>query len=173
MPSDAGVAAAPPDAGVPGKPKPKRRPGRRGGTVAAPAGGDDYEETEPVPLTDADRRLEWRGDAVALPPTRKIDMASGDAARPLDDGEINAVIGGQTGGVHDCVRRGATGTDLRATINIELIVDGAGRVTKSRLQAPRYLFEHGLLGCAQRALGRMKFPATGAPTRVSFPVHLG
>lgn len=171
-PSDAGIAAAPSDAGVAGKPKPKRKPGRRGGTVAAPAGSEDQEETEPPPLTEADRRLEWRGDAVALPP-RKLDMAAGDAARPLDDGEINSVISGQTGGVRDCVVQGAMGTALRATISIELLVDGGGRVTKSRMQAPRYLFEHGLLGCAQRALGRLKFPATGAPTLVSFPVNLG
>ena len=59
-----------------------------------------------------------------------------------------------------------------ATITVKLLVDGNGRVTRSRLQAPRYLFEHGLLGCAQRALGRMKFPATGAPTLVTLPVNL-
>jgi hypothetical protein len=171
-PSDAGALAAPPDAGVPGKPKPKRRAGRPSGTIAAPPGSEDQEETEPVPLTEADRRLEWRGDEVA-PPPRKIDMAAGAEARPLDDGEINAVIGDQTGGVRDCVVQGATGTDLRATIAVKLIVDGNGRVTRSRLNAPRYLFEHGLLGCAQRALGRMKFPATGAPTLVTFPVNLG
>jgi hypothetical protein len=169
-PSDAGIAAAPPDGGT-AKPKPKRRPGR--GTVAAPAGAGEAEETELVSLTEADRRLEWRGDSVALP-ARKLDMASGgDDGRPLDDGEIGAVIGDQTAGVRECVVRGAAGTDLRATITIELLVDGGGRVTRSRLQAPRYLFEHGLLGCAQRALGQMRFPATGAPTRVTFPVHLG
>lgn len=169
-PSDAGiVAVAPHDAGT-AKPKPRRRPGR-GGTVAAPAGGD-ADETEPPPLTDADRKLEWRGDAVAKPP-RTIDMSAGDEARPLDDGEIGSVLSSQTGGVRDCVVQAATNTDLRATISIELYVDGSGRVTKSRMQAPRYLFEHGLLGCAQRSLGRLKFPATGAPTFVSFPVNLG
>ena len=170
-PSDAGIAVAPPDAGTAGKAKPKRRPGR--GTVAAPAVGGEAEETEIVSLTEADRRLEWRGDPVALP-ARKLDMASGgDEGRPLDDGEIGAVVSGQTGGVRACVVRGAAGTDLRATITIELLVDGSGRVTRSRLEAPRYLFQHGLLGCARRALGQMRFPATGAPTRVTFPVHLG
>jgi hypothetical protein len=179
--ADARIAAPAPDAGVPGKSKPRAqtrtRPGR-GGTIAAPPGSGELEETEPPPppLTEADRRLEWRGDDVALPP-RSIDMTSSSEARPLDDGEINAVISGQsgdqTGDVKDCVRRGATGTDLRATISVKLLVDGTGRVTRSRLQAPRYLFEQGLLACAQRALGRMKFPATGAPTVVSFPVNLG
>ncbi len=171
-PPDARVAAAPPDAGVAAKPSPKRRPGRRGGTVAAPAGGGEHEETEPAPLTEADRRLEWRGDDVALPP-RKLDMASGDAGRSLDDAEIAEVTGGQAGGVRDCVVDAATGTDLQATITVKLLVDGNGRVTRSRLHAPRYLFERGVLGCAQRALGRMRFPATGAPTVVTLPVTLG
>jgi hypothetical protein len=170
-PQDASIASAAPDAGAAGKPKPKRR-GGRGGTIAAPPGSGEAEETEPVVLTDADRRLEWRGDEVALPPT-KIDMTSGAEARPLDDGEINAVVSGQTDGVRACVVQGATGTDLRATITIKLLVDGTGRVTRSRLQAPRYLLDHGLLACGQRAFGRMKFPATGAPTLVTFPVNLG
>jgi hypothetical protein len=46
-------------------------------------------------------------------------------------------------------------------------------VSRSQLQAPHYLFEKGLLNCAQRALGQIKFPATGAPTVVTFPVNLG
>ena len=171
-PSDAGVVMAPSDGGPPGKPKPKRRAGGRGGTVAAPGGDGEPEETEPVVLTEADRRLEWRGDDVALP-TTKLDMSSGAEARRLDDAEINAVISGQSEGVRGCVVQGATGTDLRATITVKLLVDGTGRVTRSRLHAPRYLFEHGLLACAQRALGRMKFPATGAPTVVTLPVNLG
>jgi hypothetical protein len=176
-PIDAGtpVAQAPGDAGV-GKPKKKRRP-RPPGTMPAPGTGSSdeeyYEETDPmVTLTAADRALEWRGDDVTLPPT-KIDMGGGGEARPLDDSEINGTIGSQAGGVRDCVVQGATNTDLSATITIKLLVDGRGRVTRSRIQAPHYLFEHGLLGCAQRALGRMHFPATGGPTIVTLPVNLG
>jgi hypothetical protein len=173
-PSDAGMGAIVlVDAGAPGKPKPKRRPGR-GGTVAAPGGPGDTDETEPVTvqLTEADRRLEWRGDAVALP-TKKVDMSSGGDARPLDNAEIQSTFASHGDGVQGCVVQGATGTDLRATITLELLVDGTGRVTKSRIQAPRYLHERGLLTCAQRALGRMKFPATGAPTVVTQPFTLG
>lgn len=172
---DAGVGEAPTDGGPPAKrrKKSRRRPGTIG-TPGAPGGADEYEETEPAlaNLTDADRRLEWRGDDVTLPATR-VDMAGGEEARPLDDGEINATIGAQGGGVRQCVIEGATGTDLRATITVKLVVDGRGRVIRSRIQAPRYLFEHGLHGCVQRAVGRMKFPATGAPTLVTLPVHLG
>ncbi len=172
---DAGlVSMAPADAGV-AKPK-KKKKRRPPGTVATPGAPDEeeyYEETEPLPvLTEADRRLEWKGDDVTLPAT-KLDMSGGAEARKLDDNEINTTISGQANGVRECVIRGATNTDLRATITVKLVVDGSGKVSKSKLQAPHYLFENGLLNCVQRALGRMKFPATGAPTLVTLPVNLG
>ncbi len=172
---DAGVVSmAPADAGVAKPKKPKKR--RPPGTVAPPGLPDEeeyYEETEPLPvLTDADRRLEWKGEDVTLPAT-KLDMGAGGEARKLDDNEINSTISSQANGVRDCVMKGATNTDLRATITVKLVVDGSGKVSKSKLQAPHYLFEKGLLNCVQRALGRMKFPATGAPTLVTLPVNLG
>ncbi|MGE0546354.1 MAG: hypothetical protein AB7O24_31855 [Kofleriaceae bacterium] len=176
-PSSTPVAIAPADAGVPNtKPKKKRRRPSGGGSQPLAPGvvGEDgyYEETEPpAPLTAADRALEWRGDAVALAPT-KLDMAGGGDGRPLDDSEINATISSQADGVRDCVIQGAMGTDLRARITVQFIVDGAGRVSKSRVRAPHYLFEKDLLSCARRALGRMKFPATGAPTKIDMPVDL-
>lgn len=174
-PVDAGaVSMAPADAGV-GKPK-KKKKRRPPGTVATPGAPDEeeyYEETEPLPvLTEADRRLEWRGEDVTLPQT-KLDMGGAGEQRKLDDNEINNTISNQANGVRDCVVQGATNTDLRATITVKLVVDGTGRVSKSKLQAPHYLFEKGLLNCVQRALGKMKFPATGAPTLVTLPVNLG
>jgi len=176
-PVDAGVVSmAPPDAGSATKGKKKRKRTRPPGTVATPGVPEEeeyYEETEPLPvLTDADRRLEWRGEDVTLPPT-KLDMSGGSEPRKLDDNEINSTISSQAGGVRDCVIQGATNTDLRATITVKLVVDGNGKVSKSKIQAPHYLFEKGLLGCVQRALGRMKFPATGAATLVTLPVNLG
>lgn len=172
-PRDAGVIEAPEDAG-PTRPRKKKR--RKPRTVAAPGAADTgelYEETEPlVELSSADRKLEWRGDDVTLPRTQ-LDMAGGREARPLDDGEINATIASQSRGVQACVVESATQTDLRATVTVKMVVDGTGRVTKTRVEAPRYLHGKGLLGCVRRALARMKFPATGAPTQVTLPVHLG
>jgi hypothetical protein len=163
------------DAGVT-KPVKKKRPRPRPtGTPALQTSDGELDELEPAQLATlsaADRALEWRGDEVALPP-RTVDMAGAGEARALDDGEINRVIGSQAGGVKDCVVQGATNTDLRATITVKLVVDGRGKVIRSRVQAPRYLFEHGLLGCTQRAVGRMHFPATGGPTLVTLPVNLG
>jgi hypothetical protein len=170
-PGDAGpIATAPVDAGAQ---KPKRRPKqRRPGTPAQP--GDDIVDEGPVTieLSAADRALEWRGDDVTLP-AQRIDMGAGGEARSLEDGEINSTVGNQSAGVRACVVQAATGTDLRATITIKLVVDGNGRVTKTKLQAPRHLFNQGLYACANRSLRGMRFPSTGAPTLVTFPVNLG
>ena len=154
------------------KPAKKKRTRPRSATPSLQTSDGELDEAEPAPLTAADRALEWRGDEVVLP-ARTIDMAGGGEARGLEDGEINGVINSQAGGVKDCVVQGATNTDLRATITVKLLVDGHGKVTRSRVQAPRYLLEHGLLGCTQRAVGRMRFPATGGATIVTLPVNLG
>ena len=178
--ADAGIVAevVTPDAGV--KPKKKRvrhRPNGGGATSGDEQGwgsGDFVDETEPqvqlVQLTAADRVLEWRGDDTSRPP-QKIDMAAGTEARSLDDGEIRSTIDGQSAGAQQCVMQGATNTDLKGTISVKMVVDGNGRVTKSKVQAFHYMFEHGLLGCVQRAVGHMKFPATGASTLVTLPIN--
>jgi hypothetical protein len=159
------------DAGVP-KAKPKRRRPAHATPATPQASDDELEAAAPLALTAADRALDWRGDEVVLP-ARTLDLAgSGAAGRPLDDGEIRATIRSQAGGVKDCVVEGATGTDLRAAITVKLLVDGRGRVTRSRVHAPRYLHDRGLLACTQRALGRVEFPATAGATIVTLPVTL-
>jgi len=196
-PIDGGaVAAAPGDAGA-GKPTkkrhgPRRRPVASGPSApgtGAPGGpamtggdsddqawanqGDSVEETGPAPvvLSAADRALEWRGDDVT-PPPRTVDMNSN--ARPLDDAEIKSVIAGQSGAAQSCVVQAASAVNaqMQATITVKLVVDGKGNVTRSKLQAPHYLFEHGLLACIKPALARLKFPATGMPTLVTMPINL-
>jgi hypothetical protein len=167
-PDAAPVAAASPDAGKPKTSLKKKRP--RSGTPQP--GAPDVDEPDDVQLSAGDRALEWRGDNVVLPP-QKLDMGGGIEARPLQDSEIGATLSNQTAAVRECVIAGATGTDLHATLTFKLVVDGTGRVTKSSLQAPHYLFEKGLLGCVQRALARLRFPATGAPTLVTFPINIG
>jgi hypothetical protein len=168
------------DAGVTKPGRKKRRPRTVAGPTAPQSESeretereiDEPELPELAVLTAADRALEWRGDDVTLPP-QTIDMAGGGEARSLDDGEINATLASQVGPIKDCVVQGATNTDLRATITVKLVVDSRGRVIRSRIQAPHYLFEHGLLACAKRAVARMRFPATGAATLVTIPVNLG
>jgi len=179
------VAAAPTDAGVGGKANKKKRGGGRrpagGGTVAP--GGDDEdwansggggEETEPpriVQLSAGDRALEWRGDDTS-PPKQSLDMSSNADARSLDNGEIQGVISSQSGAAQSCFVRAAANTDLSGSFTVKMVVEGSGRVSRSRVQAPHYMFSQGLLGCVQGAVKAMKFPATGAPTLVTLPVNL-
>ncbi len=179
-PTDAGVVAVASDAKPAHNKRKKRRWRPRRGyhrrTSAGPEFADDgTDETEPavplIKLSAADRALEWRGQITTLP-SRKIDMNAGPDARPLTQSEINAAVSRQNGPIRSCVVQGAAGTDLRTTITVKLIVGANGHVTKSQLRAPRYLFQKGLLACAQRALRGMTFPATGTPTLVTFPVQL-
>lgn len=183
VPADAGViATAPPDAGS-GKALKGAKKKHHGGGAGSPGhpadpggGGSDgeTEDTEPaaIVLTAADRALEWRGDDVTLP-AQTLNMGGANDARALEDGEIQATINSQGAGVRDCVVQGAMGTDLHATITVKMLVDGAGRVTKSRVQAPHYMQDKGLPACSKKAVGGMHFPATGAPTVVTLPVNLG
>jgi hypothetical protein len=144
------------------------------GWEGAGEGGDDGGEIAPAPaivLTDADRRMEWRGDDLGMPPKR-IDMTDGSEARSLDDGEIKSAIASGGDSAIDCMVRGAAGTDLSATVTLKMVVGGNGKVGKLKVHAPRYLFEHGLLACARKAAGRFPFPATGAATLVTAPFEL-
>ena len=181
-PSDAGVVAqGPSDAGS-GKAKKRGHGGGHhrggGGNVVSGddpswTGGDDTpEETEPqlIKLSGADRALEWRGDDTTKP-AQTIDMNSGAESRSLDDGEIQSVISSQSGPTQGCVVQAATNTDLKGTITVRMIVDGKGNVTKTKVQAPHYMFEHGVLGCIQGAVRRMKFPAVGQSTLVTMPIN--
>jgi len=183
-PSDAGVVAV--ATGSAGSAKPKkhghggghRRPSG-GGNVA---GGDDSswttgddnttEDTEPqlVKLTPADRALEWRGDDTTKTASQ-VDMSNNAESRALDDGEIQNTISGQSGPTQSCVMQAATNTDLKGTITVRMIVDPSGHPSKVKVQAPHYMFEHGVLGCIQGAVRKMKFPSVGQSTLVTMPIN--
>ncbi|HUQ03006.1 MAG TPA: hypothetical protein VM261_10945 [Kofleriaceae bacterium] len=159
------------DAGVPAKKK-GRRKAQVGGTGGGGGAQEPFEVDEAIVLTDADRRMEWKGDAVALPP-RTLDMTgAGDDGRPLDDGEINSGIAGGSGPVIGCIKDATAGAAIAAEVTVQMLVGADGRVSKVRVRAPAWLHDHGLLACARRAVRSMPFPATGAATIVTAPYHL-
>jgi hypothetical protein len=169
-PHDAGVVAIATDAGAPPA---KKRHRHRGGGASSPggvAGNDDVVDDAPAPvLSDADKALVTQGDDVALGPST-VDMTSGgDDARHLDQGEINAGISSGESALQDCISRSIAGADFASTVTLDFLVDGKGQVTKVRMQAPRWLFAHGLGPCLRGAAKRLSFAATGAPTKVSVP----
>src|SRR6185295_5534148 len=119
------IASAPAevvDAGVPAaKKKGKRKGGvkRSGGGLGSALEPEPYEVDDEIVLTDADRALEWRGDAVSLPP-RTLDMAGGDEGRPLDDGEIQGGISGGSGPMIGCIKDAVGGAPLSAEVTIQM-----------------------------------------------------
>ena len=164
------VAAPPPiDAGV--APAGKKKRGKRVATTSSAGGAVEREVDDDVVLTDADRKVEWRGDAVAAPP-RTIDMAAGDDARPLDDDEIAAGIAAGSRAVVDCIKDAAGPAPLSGEVTLKMLVGGDGRVTKVRVRAAVFLHEHGLTACARRAARSFGFASTGAPTVVTAPFYL-
>ncbi|MBE7448442.1 MAG: hypothetical protein HS111_06020 [Kofleriaceae bacterium] len=156
------------DAGAPTRKK-GRRKARGGGSGSG--GAAPYEIDEQVVLTDADRRPEWRGDAVALP-ARTLDLGQADDGRPLDDGEIQAGLARGSGAIVGCIQDATAGAALQAEVTVQLLVGADGKVGKLRVRAPAWLHRHGLLACARRAARGFGFPATGAPTVVTAPFHL-
>jgi hypothetical protein len=157
------------DAGVPATKKKGKRKARVGGTSTGSQ--EPFEVDEDIVLSDADRRMEWRGDAVSLPP-RTIEMGGTDDGRPLDDGEIQNGIANGSGPVIGCIKDATAGAAISAEVTVQMLVGADGRVSKVRVRAPNWLHEHGLLTCAKRATRSMPFPATGAPTVVTAPYHL-
>jgi hypothetical protein len=163
-------ATVEPDAG-PEVAKDTERPRRRTGQRRRGGGTRTVEVTEDAPvLSAADRAMQRRGDAIALP-TREVDF-EGPAGRPLNAGEINQVIRERSGAILDCITEARGQAQLDATVRLELLVDGDGRVVKSAVRAPRYLMQHGFDRCARRAAQAMRFPATGAHTIVDAPFDL-
>jgi hypothetical protein len=164
------AVAAPVDAApepVTGKKKPRR--GRRGGP--GDGAGGDVDAPAPV-LSASDRERVWRGGALSLP-SRSIDMGQDSSARPLDTGEIDDVMRRSSQPIMSCIETALAGAELAGgSVELEMLVSGAGAVQKVRVGAPRWLMEHGFADCASSAARRIRFPATGAPTIVNAPYHV-
>ncbi|HEU5057475.1 MAG TPA: AgmX/PglI C-terminal domain-containing protein [Kofleriaceae bacterium] len=159
------VADAAPDPAVVKK-KPRR--GRRGGA----GGGAGEADTPPPVLSASDRERVWRGAAISLP-TRSIDMGSDSSARPLESSEIDDTMRRSSHGITSCIESALAGAELAGgSVELEMLVSGAGAVQKVRVGAPRWLMDHGFADCASAAARRIRFPSTGAPTVVNTPFHL-
>jgi hypothetical protein len=168
------VVAVATDAGAPpAKKRHRHHVGGGGGGTSSPGGADTAGSDDVIDpaivLTDADKAMLTQGDDVSLGPST-VDMTSGgDDARHLEQGEINAGISGGQSALEECIGKSIAGADFASQVNLDMIVDGKGQVTKVRMQAPRWLFAHGLGPCLRAAAKRLSFAATGAPTKVSVP----
>jgi hypothetical protein len=147
-----------------GKKKRRRKKRRKGGQ-------EIVEVDETIELSAADRKILWKGPAVSLPP-KSMDFGSGGDARSLDQTEINAGVSRGQSAMVKCIADSRGAAPLSATITLKMLVDGNGKISKYRVQAPAYLFKNGLYDCAGRAARSMRFPGTGSATVVTVPFEL-
>jgi hypothetical protein len=184
-----GSSAPPPAAAVDagtatdGAPATRRHGGkrRRVARAAASAGADEdgaengttaaADEPALPELGARDREVAWRGPAIETP-TRRLDLTGARDGRQLSQDEIDRGIRSNAAAVTACVREARGDAPLAGTVTLELLVEGNGRATRSRVRAPRYLLDRGLLACSQRAVRGMRFAATGAPTIVTVPFEV-
>jgi hypothetical protein len=148
-----------------------RKARRRRRRASGGRGDGEPVDSPMIELTAADRRPVWRGDTVELPP-RDVDLGAAGDERTLDQAEIDAGIATQSDRIVECITAARGDAELVATVELELLVDGGGRVTRSRVQAPLYLVNNGLAPCVRGAARAMRFAATGAPTIVRVPVDV-
>ena len=133
----------------------KRKKRKRRNKRRKRSGGGEILGDPIVELTAADRKLVWRGPRIAL-----------------DQGEIDAGIATRSDAIVDCIAEARGYAELSATITLEALVEGTGRVSRSRVRAHQYLMDNGLAKCIQREAKAMRFAATGAQTVVSVPFNL-
>lgn len=159
------------DAGAGGAGADHRGRGRRHHRRGAGGAEDGALAGAPVQVSPEDLRLVWRGPAVSLPP-RDVDMGAGGGGRSLEQGEIDDGIHAHAGAVLACIKKARGDAEIQSTITLQMLVDGHGRVEKSRVRAPIYLMRQGLEACVRGASREFSFAATGAPTIVTVPFDL-
>lgn len=163
VPVDAGTVAA-----EPAKGKKKKR--RRGGGGGGGGGGTEIPVDDTIVLTAADTKMSWKGDAVDRPPaTMDMTDPAGDEARALSNGEIQSTISNDGGGLERCVIDAVGSAPYSGEVTIKMLVDGEGRTTRTRVHAPAFMHEAGLLSCARSAARQMGYPAVGGYTVVTIP----
>ncbi len=169
---DAGIGDDAAVAKAPGKKKGKarRRKGGGGAVVADP----EEQGAQPITLSEADKKMSWRGDAVERPPANLDLTAGGAEARALDDHEINGAIDRDGGGLLRCIEQALGGAPFTGTVTVKMLVDGAGKAGKARVHAPAFMHARGLASCVKGAARRMGYPSVGGSTVVTipFPIEL-
>jgi hypothetical protein len=161
-PENAITIAAPtaPDAGH------GKKRGRSRAATTLGSGTDEPRTDEPIALGPADHKIGAEGDALRAANT--VDMGAGEA-RDLGQAEIDGALAQRSGDVVRCITQARGAAPITGRVVAGVVVDPAGRVTKTRIEAPAYLLAHGLYDCARRPLLALRFPATGRETVVTVP----
>lgn len=164
------IDAGGPDAGaaVAQKKGKKKRRTKGGG------GGGTRVEADPTapPLTAADQKMSWKGDSMERGATSMDLGDGGDEGRALSGGEIQETIDRDGGGLERCVIAALGGAVWTGEVTVQVMVDGNGRATKTRVRAPAFMHGHDLLRCVRGAAKGLDFPSTGGTTVVTVPLPI-
>lgn len=160
------ITAAPPSSAPDaGRGKKRRRAEPQGAINPSPS------EDLPVSLTNTDRQAGAEGDTLRASPTT-VDMSDSAAQRELTQSEIDAAFAQKSDALTGCITEARGPAPLSGRIVAGVVIDGSGRVIRTRIEAPNYLLHHGLYICARRALVTLRFPAIGRETVVTVPIDL-
>ena len=158
------------------KKKVKRRVARPsgGGAVATKSGGtpapveEEWVEEEIPELGASDLAQGSDGDALK-PRARTMDMGSAEDVRNLSQAEIDGAIRARADGITKCIVEARGAAEVRGRVVVGLVVGPEGTPAATRVEAPRWLLEHGLYRCARPVMLSMRFPAAGKDTVVTVP----
>jgi hypothetical protein len=165
-------------AGAKGKKGKRRGGGRRvsgGGGSGGGGGGEgdfgmDGEGGGDVPVVSAeDLKLTVEGDVLKVR-DRTIDMgADSPPTHDLSQQEIDDAFHGVSGEIIQCITDARGAAPVNGKVVVGVVADPGGRVIKTRVEAPRYLLQHGLYGCVKRTVASLRFPAPGRDSVMSVP----
>lgn len=148
--------------------------GKTSGGVAASGGQQKIEfveeevEEEIPELGASDLAQGSEGDSLK-PRARNVNMASGDDVRDLSQGEIDGAIRARADGITRCIVEARGAAEVKGRVVVGVVVGPEGTPVAARIEAPRWLLEHGLYRCARPVMLSMRFPAAGKDTVVTVP----
>ena len=142
------------------------RPRRRGGGKPVPS-SVQVPVDPTIVLTAADQKVISAGDSLKSENT--LDMSAGGESRELSADEIDGALARESPALLRCLGESRGAAPVVGRVVFGVVVDGSGRVQRTRVEAPSYLVHHGLYDCARKALGALRFPAAGRETVVTVP----
>lgn len=171
----ASVDAAPKKAGKKKRRVRKKVAGGGGGGVASAGGGgggvveEEWVE-EDVPSVSASDLAQGSEGDVLKPRARTVDLGAGGAdTRNLTQAEIDGAVRARADAITRCIVDARGAAEVRGRVVIGVVVGPDGSPTAARVEAPRWLLEHGLGRCVRPTLLGLRFPAAGKDTVVTVP----
>lgn len=138
------------------------------GGAPAPVETEEWVEEEVPELGASDLAQGSEGDSLK-PRARNLDMGSAGDVSDLSQADIDGAIRARADGITRCIVDARGAAEVRGRVVVGMIVGPQGTPIATRIEAPRWLLEHGLYRCAKPVMLSMRFPAAGKDTVVTVP----